>query len=89
MIVQVDIASAQEVSSPKYLNCAHRTKARTNVPNEDKNNVTSDNLGLLKNYVDGQRYPRDSLIINYGESDYIERYTLYNYFLKNRSENQY
>ena len=31
MIVQVDIGSAQQVNSPKYLICAHQTQNRTNV----------------------------------------------------------
>ena len=34
MIVQVDMGSAQQVSSPKYLICAHQTQNRINVPNK-------------------------------------------------------
>ena len=33
-----------------------------------------DNMDLRKYYVefDGQRYPRDSVLINYEENDYIQ-----------------
>ena len=36
MIVQVDMGSAQQVKSPKYLSFAHQTKNRTKLP--DKKN---------------------------------------------------
>ena len=35
MIVQVDIGSAQQVTSPKYLIYAHQTQNRKNVPNKN------------------------------------------------------
>ena len=34
MIVQVDLRSAQQVSSHKYLICAHQTRDRINTPNK-------------------------------------------------------
>ena len=34
MIVQVDIGSAQQVNSPKYLICAHQTQKRIAEPNK-------------------------------------------------------
>ena len=37
-IFQVDIGSAQSVSSPKYLICAHQTEARSALPNKRKKN---------------------------------------------------
>ena len=43
-----------------------------------KNNkiAISDNLRLRKHYaeIDGQRYPRDSFLMNFEEKDYIEQY---------------
>ena len=71
MIAQVDIGS--EVNSPKYLLCAHQTQNRINVPNKNNDIAIFANLDLRKCYVeiDGQRYPRDSLLLNYTENDYI------------------
>ena len=67
LIVQVDIGSAQQVNSPKYLIFAHQTQNK--IGGHDKNNVIAifDNLDLRKYYVeiDGQRYPRDRLLIIY------------------------
>ena len=76
MIVQVDIGSAQQVNSPKNLICAHQNKARIDSANKNKNIAIFDHLNLQKYYVeiDGQRYPRDSLLINYEQNDYIEQY---------------
>ena len=75
MIVQHDIGSAQQVNAPKNLICAHQTKHRIDSPNKNKNNAVFDHLILRKYYVeiDGQRYPRDSLLTNYEENDYIEQ----------------
>ena len=91
MIVQVDIGSAQQVNSPKYLICAHQNKERIDSPNKNKNNAILDHLNLQKYYVeiDGQRYPRDSLLINYEQNDYIEQYKNLKFFLKNILENSY
>ena len=49
MIVQVDIGSAEQVNSPKYLICAHQTKYRINVPNKNYKSAIFDNLDL-RNY---------------------------------------
>ena len=76
MIFQLDIGSAQQVNTPKYLICAHRTKDRTDAPNKEINTAIFDNLDLRKYHVeiDSLRYPRDSLLINYEHNDYIEQY---------------
>ena len=73
MIVQVDIRSAQQVSSPKYFIFAHQTQLRLNVPNKNNNIARFDNLDLRKYYVetDSVRYLRDSALINYEENIYI------------------
>ena len=47
-----------------------------NSANKNKKNVIFDHL-ILRKYcgeIDGQRYPRDSLLINFEENDYIEQY---------------
>ena len=84
MIVQIDIGSAQQVHSPEYLIAAHQNKERIDSPNKNKNNAIFDHLSLRNYYVeiDGQRYPRDSLLINYEENDYIEQYKNLKLFFK-------
>ena len=75
-ITQIDIGSAQQVNSPKYIICAHQTAARLNAP--DKGLIISrfDNLNVRKYYVeiDSQRYPRDGVFLIYPENDYIDQY---------------
>ena len=75
-IFPVDIGSAQAVNSPKHLICAHQTEARSALPN--KRNIISrfDNINIRKFFIeiDGQRYPRDSVLTNYGENDYIDQH---------------
>ena len=75
IIVQADIVSTQQVSSPKYLKCAQQTPDRINVPNKNKNNAIFDKVDLRKYNVelDGQRYPRETLLMNYEEKDYFEQ----------------
>ena len=43
-----------------------------------------DNLDLRKYYIeiDGQRYPRDSYLMNYEQNDYIEQYKEIKLFFK-------
>ena len=75
-LIQHDIGSAQNVIQPKYLICAHQTNLRTTTPDKKVNIAIFDNMDNRKNYVeiDGQRYPRDSILINYEENDYIQQY---------------
>ena len=76
MLVQHDKGSAQQVNSPKYLICAHQTQLRTATHDKKINIAIFDNLDLQKYHieVDGQRYPRDSVLINYEQNDYIQQY---------------
>ena len=75
LLVQHDIGSAQQVNSPIYLIGAHQTSLRTTTPNKKINIAIFGNLDLRKYYVeiDGQRYPRDSVLINYEENHYIQQ----------------
>ena len=45
------------------------------LPYQLKNVAIFDNLDLRKSYIetDGQRYPRDSSLMNYEQNDYIEQ----------------
>ena len=74
MITQAVIGGSQQVSSPKFLFGAHQTRARPDTANKNNNIAMFDNLNLQKFYVetDGVRYPRDSVLVNYEQNDYIE-----------------
>ena len=76
LLVQHDIGSAQNVIQPKYLLCAHQTNLRTTTPDKKIIIAIFDNMDLRKYYVevDSQRYPWDSVLINYEENDYIQQY---------------
>ena len=83
MITQFDIGSSQNVQSPKYLIGAHQTRTRSDTANKNNNIAIFDHLNLEKFYVeiDGIRYPRDSVLVNYEQNDYIELYKdLYIFF---------
>ena len=75
-ITQIDIGSAQQVNSPKYLIASHQTAARLNAPDKGINVSRFDNLNVRKYFVeiDSIRYPRDGVLINYNENDYIDHY---------------
>ena len=76
LLVQHDIGSAQNVSSPKYMICAHQTSLRTTTPDKKINIALFDNIDLRKYYVevDSVRSPRDGVLVNYEENDYIQQY---------------
>ena len=75
-IFQVDIGSAQSVCSPKYLIRAHQTQGRSGLPNK-RNNISIFGSNNVRKYfieIDGQRYPRDNVLTNSAENDYIDQY---------------
>ena len=83
MISQVDVRSAQQVNIPKYLISAHQTRNRIDNRNKTIKIAIFDNLYHRKYYVkiDEQRYPRDSVLTNYTESEHTGHYkNLYLYF---------
>ena len=71
-------------SKSYYLIGAHQTRDRIDAPLSNKNVAIFDNLDLRKYYIeiDGQRYPRDSSLMNYEQSDYIEQYKDLKLFFK-------
>ena len=83
-ITQLDIGSSQNVQSFKNLIGAHQMKDRIDGAISTKNVVIFDNLDLRKYYIeiDGQRYPRDSSLMNYEQNDYIEQYKNLKLFFK-------
>ena len=64
------------MNSPKYIITAHQTSLRTTTPAKKINIDVFDNLDLRKYYVeiDSVRDPRDGVLINYEENDYIQQY---------------
>ena len=75
-ITQIDIGSAQSVNSPKYFIASHQTGARLNAPDKGLNVSRFDNRNVRKYFVeiDSIRYPRDGVLANYNENDYIDQY---------------
>ena len=76
LLNQHDIGSAQNVIQPKYLICALQTNLRTTTPDKKINIAIFDSMDLRKYCVeiDGLRYPRDSVLVNYEDNDYIQPY---------------
>ena len=83
-ITQMDIGTSQHVNSPKYLIGAHQTRIRADTANKNNNIAIFDNLNLQKYYVeiDSVRYPRDNVLVNYEQNDYIEQYKDLKLFFK-------
>ena len=84
--LQVDIGSAQHINSPKYLISAFQTADRT-TPNKNSNPAIFDNNNVTKYFVeiDGVRYPKDDVLINFEENSYLDQYRdlklFYKYYL--------
>ena len=81
--LQVDIGSAQNINSPKYLISAFQTNART-TPNKASNPAIFDNNQVTKFFVaiDGIPYPKDGVLINFDENSYLYQYRDLNLFYK-------
>ena len=64
------------MNSPKYLICAHQTTDRADLPNKRTNISVSDHLDVRKYFIeiDGVRYPRDAVLTNYNQNDYLDQY---------------
>ena len=62
--LQVDIGSAQHITSPKYLKGAFETDGRIGTPNKANNPTTFDNNHFRKYIVeiDGACYSRDGFV---------------------------
>ena len=69
------IGSAQNNDSPKYLIVAHQPAASVGVPNKLSKVAHFDSLNVRENRVDidGARYPRDGVSIEYTSKDYLDQ----------------
>ena len=83
-ITQLGFGTSQHVNSPKNLIGAHQTRTRADTANKNNNIAIFDNLNLQKYYVemDSVRYPRDSVLVNYKQNHYIEKYKDLKLFFK-------
>ena len=90
-VYQYDIGSAQSVNSPKYLIATHHTSGRLNARNKRVNISRFDNLYVRKYFVeiDGIRFPRDSVLINYSENDYFDQNRDLKMFFKKYVEEEF
>ena len=68
-----DIGSAQNINSPRSLIAVHPTASRIGVPDKANIVATFDHLDVRKYHVDidGVRYPRDGVNVDYGLNDYL------------------
>ena len=84
LLVEHNSGSAQQVNGPKYLIGAHQTRIRSDSPNKNINIAIFDNLVIRKTFVeiDGQRYPRDSLLVNYEKNEHKEQKKDFETFFK-------
>ena len=73
---KIDIGSAPNINSPKYLIVAHQTAARKRASNKVNNVAIFDNLDVRKYHVhtNGIRYPRDDVGIDYSSNDCLDQY---------------
>ena len=72
--LQVDIGSAQHINSPKYLISAFQTTDRTTARKNVNSALFDDNH--VTNYfveIDGVRYPKDGVLINFEENSYLDQ----------------
>ena len=81
--IQRDISSASNIISPLYVMAAHQKTQRpvpaipaNNLLNNRFNNAIFDHVDVRKYYseIDGIRYPKDPVMVNYQENNYLEQY---------------
>ena len=72
---QVDVESAQNINSLKYLIVAHQSAVRIGAPNKENNVAVFDNLNVTKYHVniDGARSLRDGVSIDFASNDYLDQ----------------
>ena len=80
---QIDKSSASNINSPLYLIAAHQKTQRpdpanpaVNLSNNRFNNAIFDDVEVRKYYaeIDGVRYPKNPVMVNFAENNYLEQY---------------
>ena len=88
---QLDISSASNINSPLYLIAAHQKTQRpdpanpaNNLSNNRFNNAIFDHVNVRKYYseIDGIRYPKNPVMVNFDENNYLEQYNDLKLFYK-------
>ena len=82
--LQVDIGSARHIDSPKYLIGSFETADRIVTPGKKKNIVIFDNVNVKRYFceIDGFGYPKDAVLANFPENDYLDQYRDLKFFYK-------
>ena len=87
---QIDISSASNINSPLYLIAAHQKTQRQDVAgnilsNNRFNNSIFDHVKVRKYYseIDGVRYLKNPVMVNFAENNYLEQYRDLKLFSKN------
>ena len=78
---QLDISSASNINSPLYLIAANQKTQRPDPANPAKNLsnnrfTNADHVDVRKYYseIDGIRYPKNPVMVNFEENNYLEQY---------------
>ena len=73
--LQVNNDSAQHIKSPKYLIASFQTVNRIGIHNKNTNIAIFDNVNVKKYFceIDGYRYPKDAVLTNFPENDYLDQ----------------
>ena len=80
---QVDISSASNINSPFYLIAAHRKTQKPDpadvtrvLPDNRFNNAIFEDVKVRKYYslIDGVRYPKNCIMTNFDENNYLDQY---------------
>ena len=80
---QIDISSASNINNPLYLIAAHQKTQRpdpanpaNDLPNNRFNNSIFDDVEVRKYYseIDDVRYPKNPVMVNFAENNYLEQY---------------
>ena len=82
--LQVDIGSAQQVNSPKYLFGAFQTADRIATPIKNEIIAIFDNVNVKTCFceIDGYRYPNYVVLTKFPETDYLDQNIDLNLFYK-------
>ena len=80
---KVDISTASNIKCPLYLIAAHQKTQRPDpanpankLSNKRFNNAIFDHVEVRKFYseIDGIRYPKNPVMVNFGENNYLQQY---------------
>ena len=72
----VDIGSPSNITNPKFLIAAHQTEVGTGVPKKTKQKANFDHFDARKYLVEinGVRYPKDVVELDFNKHNYFNQY---------------